>query len=763
MRCFYIMIKSSCIGFCRSSNNKQLSETIENYLSGKINEFELKDFCKKTRLENIKTQKEHNVDIITSNDFAMYDHMLDATCLVGNIQKRYYWEGGKIPLDIYFSLTKGVQRDKFDVVPLELRNWLNTNYLYHVPEFVDPVEFSYSDNKPIVEFLDARSIGVETRSTIIAPITYLLQGKSMEQGLNPIELLEDILPVYQELFANYNRIGVKSISLEDPLICNCIDYELKEKYTYCYEELKKYAGDIELNLVPYYGNLRENFDFISSLPVNSIHIDVPYNKNHIGELIEKMRSGMKISVGVVDSRSVWKNNLSDSIEIVSKICSKLGEDNVVVATSSPLFLCPYSVKNETNLPATLKHQLSFAVEKLDELNVIKTAINCGRNSVSSEINENKKIFSQKTYDFIFKTADENKNQGSYESKWKHFVKSENIKDNPMFMIGNANQEIQDDGEIDLYSSSFTKENYNIEEYEKSSNGIYVCQDNYIPRFGTLYYKPTIIYDVVKIKENVFENCVANAVKNSKKPIKFSVCSPLHFINSSFVSPFVDFEKLQKSIFESLAQSVNKVAKNIKLLQINDFTITSNINLSNIANIEYIKNYCELINNFISKLKDIKCVGYCNAFCDLSDYIDYIYKINADIFITTSIRSRFNILNTFVKYRPRIPVAFGLIDPYGRRTTTKNEIAIILKKIFSSLERDNVLFTTDGDFLENTNQESVLKSIKNIYSALKEVCREIDKENKAHKHDEKEKENKKEKKEKKKTTKTKSTPKKTKKK
>lgn len=719
------MIKSSCIGFCRSKDNKKLGETIDNYLSGKISEFELKQYCKKVRLENIQTQKEHKIDYITSNDFAMYDHMIDATCLVGNIQKRYYWEGGKIPLEIYFSLVKGMQKDKFNVTPLELQNYLNTNYLYYVPELTDPIEFSYSDNKPIVEYLDAMSIGVETKSTIISPTTYLLQCKVLEQGLEPLDLLEDILPVYKELFDNYNRINVKDVQIEDPMISLCIDRETKDKYAYCYNELRKYAGDIKIHLTPYYGELRENFDFISSLPVDSIHIDVPYNKNYIEDILDKVRKDMKISLGVVDARNVWKNNLNQSIDLVSKFCNKIGEDNVIISTSSPLFVCPYSVDLEENLPNKLKGKLSFAVEKLDELEIIKTAINCGKNSVSSELNENKKLFSNKIYNYSFgELQNEKNNIKNHNSKWGDFTKSNNLKQNPMFCFGSINKDLQNIQDIDIFSASFTEKSYDIKEYKDFSNGIFVCENNTIPRFGTEYYNPTIIYDNLSIKDDIFVKSIKKAKSETKKPIKFSVISPLHLLNFAFVSPFIDVEKLKKTIYSDLSKSIKKISKDIDMLQVNDFTITTNCDISNIDNINYIKKYCDLLNEFICSLNGIKCIGYGNLFCNINDYIEYFCKMNIDIFITSSCCSKYHILNSFIKYKPEIPVAFGAIDPYGITNLSKNDLINYMKKLFSSIDKNSIIFTTDGDFNENYNVDMFNKNVKNLYSAVKDVYKEI---------------------------------------
>ena len=78
------MVQSACIGFCRSSNNQKLSETVNDFVSGKITEHELKVYCKNVRLENLKTQKNIGIDIIPSNDFAMYDHK--------NQRHTFYWE-----------------------------------------------------------------------------------------------------------------------------------------------------------------------------------------------------------------------------------------------------------------------------------------------------------------------------------------------------------------------------------------------------------------------------------------------------------------------------------------------------------------------------------------------------------------------------------------------------------------------------------------------------------------------------------------------
>ena len=173
------MVKVSCIGFNRSGVNNEVANAVRKFCTKEIQEQQLLSICKEVRHNNWKVQIENNVDIISSNDFSMLDNVLDMSCLVGNIQRRYYWEGGKIPLEIYFSMARGQQKDKFDVLPLEVEHFLNTNYLYYVPEFQDPIEFIYSDNKPIIEYLEVKgSFKTDSRPVILGPISYLLLGKS---------------------------------------------------------------------------------------------------------------------------------------------------------------------------------------------------------------------------------------------------------------------------------------------------------------------------------------------------------------------------------------------------------------------------------------------------------------------------------------------------------------------------------------------------------------------------------------------------------
>lgn len=71
------MVQSSVLGFPRMGVNRDLKKANEAYWGGKLSRDELLAEGKRLRLAHWQIQKDAGVDIIPSNDFAHYDHVLD--------------------------------------------------------------------------------------------------------------------------------------------------------------------------------------------------------------------------------------------------------------------------------------------------------------------------------------------------------------------------------------------------------------------------------------------------------------------------------------------------------------------------------------------------------------------------------------------------------------------------------------------------------------------------------------------------------------
>jgi len=108
-------------------------------------------------------QKEAGIDLIPSNDFSFYDHVLDTSAMIGAVPERFCWKGPHIDLPTYFVMAWGTTEDKHasnehsdcnhgQVHAMEMTKWFDTNYHYITSEFHEGQKFSLASPKVINEF-----------------------------------------------------------------------------------------------------------------------------------------------------------------------------------------------------------------------------------------------------------------------------------------------------------------------------------------------------------------------------------------------------------------------------------------------------------------------------------------------------------------------------------------------------------------------------------------------------------------------------------
>ena len=76
-------LHSALLGFPRQGVNRDLKKATEAYWGGKLSQKELLDEGKRLRSAHWRLQKSAGVDIIPSNDFSYYDHVLDLSQTFG--------------------------------------------------------------------------------------------------------------------------------------------------------------------------------------------------------------------------------------------------------------------------------------------------------------------------------------------------------------------------------------------------------------------------------------------------------------------------------------------------------------------------------------------------------------------------------------------------------------------------------------------------------------------------------------------------------
>src|SRR5881227_2593796 len=103
------MAISSVHGFPRIGPNRELKFALEGYWRGDTSAEQLQETARGIRRAGWELMRDAGIDLIPSNDFSLYDQMLDTAALVGVVPERYSWEGGDIDLDTYFAMARGRQ------------------------------------------------------------------------------------------------------------------------------------------------------------------------------------------------------------------------------------------------------------------------------------------------------------------------------------------------------------------------------------------------------------------------------------------------------------------------------------------------------------------------------------------------------------------------------------------------------------------------------------------------------------------------------
>ena len=260
-------ILATNLGFPRIGGHRELKTALENTWSGRSHADALLQTAAALRARHWFVQQKAGIDHIPSNDFSLYDQMLDTIAMVGAVPERFAHRGGPVPLDLYFEMARGRQ----DAHAMEMTKWFDTNYHYIVPELSADSRFALASHKALDEYKEAKFLGLQTRPVLIGPVTFLKLAK-MRDGANALALLPRLLPVYLEVIAALAEEGAEWVQLDEPCLVTDLDKQTQTALRSAYHVLKDVAPKIML--ATYFGAVGDNLETLAALPVAGVHIDL---------------------------------------------------------------------------------------------------------------------------------------------------------------------------------------------------------------------------------------------------------------------------------------------------------------------------------------------------------------------------------------------------------------------------------------------------------------------------------------------------------
>ena len=197
------------LGFPRIGARRELKFALEKFWAGQIDENALQDVAASLRRASWERQQSLGADWLPSNDFSLYDHVLDTSVMLGAIPRRY--EGAGLPggLATYFAMARGTAGHadcghahaaaSQSVTAGEMTKWFDTNYHYIVPEIAPGQTLRLGHRKIVEDFREALALGHLTRPVLLGPVTWLSVAKG--EGADPFDLLGEVLALYAQVLS----------------------------------------------------------------------------------------------------------------------------------------------------------------------------------------------------------------------------------------------------------------------------------------------------------------------------------------------------------------------------------------------------------------------------------------------------------------------------------------------------------------------------------------------------------------------------------
>lgn len=377
------------LGFPRIGPHRELKFALESHWSGKTDAVALNAAATGLKAAAWARQLGLGADHIPSNDFSLYDHVLDTSVMLGAVPERFGWAGGVIDLATYFAMARGAGSDEAHTcghgaghaapgAALEMTKWFDTNYHYMVPELDRSMRLALSSTKTLDDYLGARALGLETRPVLLGPVTWLTLAKGRD--LDPFVFADDVVAIYADMLKRLGDAGAAWVQIDEPCLVLDLDDRQRAALTTAYGRLARVGP--KLMLTTYFGGLGDNLDLALSLPVAGLHVDLIRAPHQLTPILDRAPAGLLLSLGVIDGRNVWRADLNALLDRLAPIAA---HRDIVLAPSCSLMHAPVDLTLETGLDPEVAGWLAFAVQKIEELAVLKRALNEGRATVAAAL------------------------------------------------------------------------------------------------------------------------------------------------------------------------------------------------------------------------------------------------------------------------------------------------------------------------------------------------------------------------------------------
>ncbi|MCI1775257.1 5-methyltetrahydropteroyltriglutamate--homocysteine S-methyltransferase [Paenibacillus lautus] len=755
------MAKSSVLGYPRIGADREWKKALEAFWAGKLEESEFHKQLQEIRLNHLRKQQENGIDLIAVNDFSYYDHILDTATMFGIVPKRFPYEGGIVPLSVYYGIARGTK----DATASEMTKWFNTNYHYIVPELdgADPV---LTENRPLAAYREAKEkLGIEGKPVIVGPLTFLKLSKGY-QASETDAWLNKLLPLYVQLLRELAQEGVQWVQIDEPILVTTLSEADLKRLTTIYETFAASAPGLNIMLQTYFESV-ENYQDIIQLPVSGIGLDLVHG--YKGNLQAIQRSGFPankvLGAGIIDGRGIWKASLREKLSHLEELTKYVAAERLIVQSSCSLLHVPVTVSKETKLQPELKDTLAFADEKLIELDLLTKAISTGADRIAKELEHNdlalqalKQSEERNRLDVqraVAEVSAQNPARSlpfeerhvAQQNKWKlplfptttigSFPQSAEVrKARQAWRKGDWNNEqykqfiheqidswikLQEDIGLDVLVHGEFERTDMVEFFGEKLGGFAFTQFGWVQSYGSRCVKPPVIFGDVAFEQPMTVEETKYAQSNTSRPVKGMLTGPITIMNWSFVREDIPREQIAYQLAYALRQEVEALEQaGIGMIQVDEPAVREGLPLKEEDQAEYLAWAVKAFRMTTCTVQPTTQIHTHMCYCEFHDMIDSIEAMDADVISIETSRSHGELIHSFEVNTYKLGIGLGVYDIHSPRVPRVEEMTSMIERALRVL--DPKLFWINPDCgLKTRGKEETVAALRNMVQAT-EIAR-----------------------------------------
>ena len=747
---------NTIIGYPRIGGKRELKFALEKYFKHEIPAEELKSVAAQIRKQHYGYFSEQNIDLVPCGDFSFYDNLLDTALQFGIIPERYV-KSGLNDLDTYFAMARGVQTDSVDLKALPMKKWFNTNYHYIEPEF---------DGKNVVKFNpvflsglidEANELKLNYKVAQTGPFTLLKLVKYVA-GTSVNDLRDALVSEYVEFLDFCRSKNASFVSFAEPSLVKDLTAEDKQLFVEIYRKLLSVKGNLKIGLDTYFGDIRDIYNEVTSLGFDAISLDFREGRKTF-DLIRAngFPKDTVLVAGLINGKNIWRSNYDTVIKALDELKS-LGI-NCALGCSCSLLHVPESTEFETKLSAKILSYLSFARQKLAELNEIKAIVN-GDSGADKFLADNRALFSVKRVedDAALDAKIASLTEADFTrlpERTERLSIQHDVLGLPLFpttTIGSFPQtaqiralrrdfkngaitrqayedgiaaltvdclRLQEELGLDVLVHGEFERNDMVEYFGEKLDGYIFTQNGWVQSYGSRCVKPPVIWGNVTRKEAMTVKMSAFANSKSDKDVKGMLTGPVTIFNWSFPREDLPVKTSIQQLALALRDEVLDLEKaGIRIIQIDEAALKEKLPLRRSDwESEYLDFAIPAFRLVHSGVKPETQIHTHMCYSEFNEIIPWIDAMDADVITFEASRSDFAVLDALKANNFKTEVGPGVYDIHSPRVPSVDEIVNALKLIVSREDYHKVWVNPDCGLKTRGNEETK-KSLQNLVEAAK---------------------------------------------